>query len=99
MYENIVEVRECGQHNANFYLTNNYVLLDVQQGTYSTRHFTEPAGEHAGGYFVRRNPIYVLGRPEGVESVTPPRRLGRDTVVATQDEVAPVPETPLEAAA
>ncbi len=73
MYEDIVEVVEGGMHWANHYLAHQYRLLDIQTGTRASlfpHHAT-----NAGQAFVRRNPVFVMGRPRDVEWVAaPPRR-------------------------
>jgi len=66
----IKEVREGGQHYANWYLDHGYVLLDIQTGARAQRFPNVNAG--GAQYYVRRNPVYVLGRPEGVEVAPPP---------------------------
>lgn len=65
----IKEIQEGGKKVANWYLEHGYLLLDIQPGARASR-FPE---ENRGGqqFYVRRNPVYVLGRPEGVE-VAPP---------------------------
>jgi len=63
----IKEVQEVGKKLANWYLDHGYILLDVQAGT---RVGSFPANDRDGHqyqYYVGRNPIYVLGRPDGVE--------------------------------
>ena len=66
----IKEVQEGGKHLANWYLSCGYVLLDIQGGA-RARHF--PSVSASGQqYYVHRNPVYVLGRPEGVEAALPP---------------------------
>ena len=61
----IKEVQEGGKRLANWYLDHGYVLLDIQQGARSRRYPGVSASGHQ--YYVYRNPVYVLGRPEGVE--------------------------------
>lgn len=65
----IKEVQEGGKRLANHYLSKGYLLLDIQNGARAQR-FPE---ENRGGqqYYVRRNPVYVLGRPDGVEPAEP----------------------------
>ena len=62
----IKEVQECGQRLANHLLRHGYVLLDIQSGSRAQR-YPEGGSNQGQLYYVRRNPIYVLGRPEGVE--------------------------------
>ena len=65
----IKEVQEGGKNLANWYLSHGYVLLDIQSGSRAQRF---PAASASGfQYYVRRNPVYVLGRPEGVEASPP----------------------------
>ena len=63
LYEGIQEVVSVGGHNANFYLGNGYRLLKVIEAT------TEGTLSE-GRPFVKRYPIYVLGRPPGVAHVS-----------------------------
>ena len=71
----IKEVQEGGKRLANHLLDRGYLLLDVQA---SARQSSFPATNLPGNqyqYYVNRNPVYVLGRPEGVEPAEPlPRR-------------------------
>ena len=69
----IQEVQEGGRRLANWYLEHGYILLDVQSGARG-RQF---AGEGAGGnqWYVYRHPVYVLGRPEGVDIASPPEMI------------------------
>ncbi len=71
----IKEVQEGGKRLANHLLDHGYILLDVQS---SARQRSFPAIHLPGNqyqYYVYRNPVYVLGRPEGVEPAGPlPRR-------------------------
>lgn len=73
MLSTIKEVQEGGKRLANHYLSHGYLLLDIQTGA-RARKFPEI---NRGGqqYYVHRNPVYVLGRPEGVEiaPALPPR--------------------------
>lgn len=79
----IKEVQEGGKGLANWYLNNGYLLLDIQQAGRAQK-FPE---ENRGGqqYFVRRNPIYILGRPDGVKPVggpppwVPPKKVSDET--------------------
>lgn len=61
----IKEVQEGGKHLANWYLKHGYVLLDIQ-GQARARKYPE-AKANGELYYVYRNPIYVVGRPDGVE--------------------------------
>lgn len=68
----IKEVQEGGKRLANHYLSHGYILLDIQQGA---RCDTYPDLDTTGRkYYVRRNPVYIVGRPEGVEPAQPPER-------------------------
>lgn len=69
----IKEIQEGGKYLANHFLSYGYILLDIQAGTRAQK-FPE---ENRSGqqYYVRRNPIYVLGRPDAVEPAPPvPKR-------------------------
>lgn len=70
LLRSIKEVQEGGKHLANWYLDHGYVLLDIQAGA-RARKFPDV---NTGGrqFYVHRNPVYVLGRPEGVEPAEPP---------------------------
>ena len=70
----IKEVREGGQHCANWYLNHGYVLLAIQEGARAGSFPTIQRAGHQYQYYVRRNPVYVLGRPDGVEPAEPPPR-------------------------
>ena len=69
----IKEVQEGGKNLANWYLDHGYVLLDIQPAARGQRFPTE-TGPNAGQWYVRRNPVYVVGRPEGVEAADSPPR-------------------------
>lgn len=74
----IREVQEGGKYLANHYLAHGYLLLDIQVGTRGQRFSDKTEDQNAQQFFVRRNPVYVLGRPEGVEPAPPiPRRAPR----------------------
>lgn len=66
----IQEVQEGGKRLANHYLSHGYLLLAIQGGA-RARQFP---GQSVGGqqWYVRRDPVYVLGRPEGVEAAPNP---------------------------
>jgi hypothetical protein len=66
---NIKEVQEGGKHLANWYLDHGYTLLAIQAGA-RARPFPNE-GQESLQFYVRRNPIYVVGRPDGVESAPP----------------------------
>jgi len=70
---NIKEVQEGGKHYANWYLDHGYTLLAIQVGA-RAHSFPNP-GPDGLKYYVRRNPVYVLGRPDGVEAAPPPPRM------------------------
>lgn len=66
----IEEVQEGGKRLANHFLRHGYILLDIQQGARAQRF---PDGNLNGRqYFVRRNPVYVLGRPKNVKEAPAP---------------------------
>jgi len=68
----IKEVQEGGKHLANWYLDHGYILLDIQSAA-RARLFHD-ASVSGRQYYVHRNPVYVLGRPEGVEvAPSPPK--------------------------
>jgi hypothetical protein len=66
-FADVVEVLEVGQFLANHYLRNGYKLL-------GTPHRAEAELHGGGQWYVRRRPRFVVGRPEGVDSVEPPPR-------------------------
>jgi hypothetical protein len=70
LLENIKEVQEGGKRLANWYLDHGYILLDIQSGSRAARYPAKSADGRE--YYVRRNPVYILGRPEGVEPAEPP---------------------------
>ena len=74
----IKEVQEGGKRLANWYLEHGYILLDIQSAGRSRRF---PEDNRSGQqYYVHRNPVYVLGRPEGVEPApSMPREAPEDT--------------------
>jgi hypothetical protein len=63
----IQEVQECGKRLCNHLLRYGYVLLDIQGGARSRQYNPHDERANAQQYYVHRNPVYVLGRPEGVE--------------------------------
>ncbi len=69
---NIKEVQEGGKRLANWYLSRGYILLDIQTGSRASK-FPEE-NRVSQQYYVRRNPVFVLGRPEGVEAAPSPSR-------------------------
>jgi hypothetical protein len=68
----IREIQEGGKYLANHYLSHGYVLLDIQEGARVGNFPDADAKGHQYRYYVRRNPVYVLGRPEGVEVAEQP---------------------------
>lgn len=72
MYENIKEVRETGARNTNFLLAHDWVLLEIQFSSWSATHGITKGVQNSGSYYVRRGPIYVVGRPDGVETINYP---------------------------
>lgn len=60
----IKEVQEGNRNDVNWYLKHGYVLLDIQSSA-RARQYPEakPNGEL---YYVARNPVYIVGRPDGV---------------------------------
>ncbi len=71
MYNEIVEVVEGGKILANHYLETGYRLLDIQT---STRYQMFPADAKGmtTSHFVRKHPIYILGRTKYVDHADPP---------------------------
>jgi hypothetical protein len=69
----IKEVQEGGKRLANWYLERGYILLAIQLGA---RALPFP-NQNVGGqqYYVRRNPVFVLGRPEGVKPAPHPPKV------------------------
>jgi len=71
----IKEVQEGGKHLANHYLNHGYVLLEIQEGARADSFPDTSMDGHQYRYYVRRNPVYVVGRPEGVAPApAPPRK-------------------------
>ena len=70
----IREVQEGGKHLANWYLDHGYLLLAIQEGTRARSFPNLKVEGHQYQYYVRRNPVYVLGRPDGVEPAKSPPR-------------------------
>lgn len=71
----IKEVQEGGRRIANHYLSHGYVLLAIQGAARSRKYSNTDESHNAQQYYVHRNPVYVLGRPEGVEEApSPPQR-------------------------
>lgn len=67
----IVEVQEGGKNLANHYLQHGYLLLDVQSGARQSSFPSKDSPGHQYQYYVRRNPVYVVGRPEGISPAPP----------------------------
>ena len=67
--EELVEVRI---RDVNDYLRHDYQFLAIQSISISARHPTAEADKANKNYYVRRYPVYVLGRPPGVEPWSPP---------------------------
>ena len=61
----IKEVQEGGRTLANWYLQHGYVLLEIQWRAWISQYPQPKANGEM--YYVSRSPVYVLGRPEGVE--------------------------------
>ncbi len=66
------EVLECSQRHANYFLERGYRLLSVVQRREADRNV-------AGQLFIRQVPRYIVGRPEGVEHIDWPDRVGEAT--------------------
>lgn len=64
LLSNIKEIEEGGKKLANWYLAHGYVLLDIQAGARAD--WNPRSAANAQMCYVRRNPVYVVGRPEGV---------------------------------
>lgn len=71
--DDIVEVFECGMHAANACLDHGYRLLDIQFGSRLLPMPEESKGMQQS-HWLRRNPIYIVGRTEDVASYRPPPR-------------------------
>ena len=54
MFEDIVEVQQVRFRNVNEYLSNGYRLLCVDR--------TTTPGQNNGSFYVKRTPIYIVGR-------------------------------------
>jgi hypothetical protein len=67
----IKEVQEGGKRLANHLLDRGYILLDIQNAARSRQYNPHDDRGNAQLYYVHRNPVYVLGRPEGVEPAEP----------------------------
>lgn len=73
----IREVQEGGKFLANWYLDRGYILLEIQSGAQIRK---SPSGFDRQ-YFIRKNPIYVVGRPDGVAiAPRPPKRESKDEI-------------------
>lgn len=70
----IQEVQEGGKRLANHYLKHGYILLDIQAAARSRQYNPDVQTGNAQQYYVHRNPVYVLGRPEGVPQAEPWKR-------------------------
>ncbi len=68
----IHEVRDGGVRLANWYLSKGYVLLDIQSAS-RARNFDSPNPGGARSY-VHKNPVYVVGCPEGTPPAGDPPR-------------------------
>jgi hypothetical protein len=64
LFSNIKEVQEGGKKLANWYLAHGYLLLDIQSGARADWHPRTAANCQMS--YVRRNPVYIVGRPDGV---------------------------------
>ena len=64
-FSDTVEIIQTQYKTANEYLNHGYALLAIQS--------VSGSGLHGDGktYFVRRQTVYVLGRPAGVEHYQP----------------------------
>lgn len=74
IFEQIKEVQDEGKRLANYYLDKGWVLLDIQPGSRTGRFPSEnPTGFQ---FYVRKDPVYVVGRPGFVDPCDPfnPRR-------------------------
>ena len=72
LLSSIKEIQEGGKRIANWYLDHGYVLLAIQSAARARRYPEDRP--HGQQYYVNHNPVYVLGRPEGVEAAEPPPR-------------------------
>jgi hypothetical protein len=78
----IKEVQEGGKYLANWYLEHGYVLLDIQSSS-QARKAPDIVGRQ---YYIRKNPIYILGRPEGVQVAPPLPKWERPDKIPMEDE-------------
>jgi len=69
MLTTIKEVQEGGKNFINWYLSQGYILLAIQPGARAAT-FPQP-NPNGQQQYVRRNPVYVAGRPDGVEPAPP----------------------------
>lgn len=87
LLRSIKEVQEGGKRLANWYMEHGYILLDIQSGARAARYPAKSADGRE--YYVRRNPVYVVGRPEGVEAApSPPRNTLPEKNALTKEENA-----------
>jgi len=85
IYDDIVEVVQTGTRAARQFMDHGYFLLHIEGVTKSARHplavegTLNPQVSNAGGYYVRRDVQYVLGRT----ALTPKYSPFADTEPAT----------------
>lgn len=70
LYENVVEVVECGRRKANLYLDHGYRLLAVQGTT--RQQVKREVDDTVKAYIIQRRITYVLGRAPEVEHYEAP---------------------------
>lgn len=85
LLSNIKEVQEGGKKLANWYLAHGYMLLDIQTGARAD--WNPRSAANGQMCYVRRNPVYVMGRPDGV--LPAPRMPGAVTPGETPAEKSP----------
>lgn len=89
LFPTIREVQEGGRRLANHLLAAGYILLDIQPAARSRQYNPHDDRGNAQIYYVHRNPVYVLGRPEGVKHVEPLVKKEIDNEPEDKDEKEP----------
>jgi len=63
--EDIKEVTTGGKDTANWYLKRGYRLLSIQS-------VAAPGVRTDGAFYISRRPVFIVGRPDGVERAPDP---------------------------
>lgn len=72
----IIEVQEGGKNLANWYLKHGYILLDIQTGSRGMKFASSDiAGQQ---YYVRRNPVFIVGRTEEIKHAPYPPKYNKE---------------------